>query len=89
MALSELTAAKLDHGLAALALDQLRGQAPRKGQVSLADIATRAGVSPATVLHIERIALAKVAIGLMRQGVPPEISRKLARFIQPESTNTP
>lgn len=58
--LQNLTAAKIDHGLAKLALDQLNGQAPPPGQVSLADLAKRAGVSEATILKIERMALAKL-----------------------------
>jgi hypothetical protein len=83
MALSELTAAKLDHGLAALALDQLRGEAPPDGQVSLADIARRAGVSEGTVLKLERLALAKLAAGLMRSDLPPHLARKLSRILHP------
>lgn len=58
--LHDLTAAKIDHGLAKLAMDQLTGKARPPGQVSLSDIAQRAGVSEGTILNIERMALAKV-----------------------------
>lgn len=72
--LNPLTAAKLDHGLAKLALDQLTGQAPPPGQVSLADLAARSGLSKATIQQIERIALAKVAA---RLSADPSISLRL------------
>lgn len=75
--LHPLTAAKLDHGLAKLALDQLRGQAPPPGKVSLADLARRAGVSEATVLKVERIALAKVAAALGQTDLPPNLARRI------------
>lgn len=58
--LTDLTAAKIDHGLASLALDQLHGQAPPPGQVSLSELASRAGVSETTIFKLERIALAKL-----------------------------
>lgn len=59
-------AAKIDQGLAKLAEDQKAGIAPPPGEVSLAEIARRAGVSDATVLNIERIALAKVHAALIK-----------------------
>lgn len=58
--LQDLTATKIDNGLAKLAMDQMEGIAPPPGQVTLADIARRAGVSEATVYKIERVALAKL-----------------------------
>ena len=58
--LQDLTAAKIDGGLAKLVMDQMEGNAPPPGQVSLGDIARRSGVSEATVLKIERVALAKL-----------------------------
>lgn len=76
--LNDLTAAKIDHGLAKLALDQLAGEAPPPGQVTLADLARRAGVSEATILKIERIALAKVAARLAAEQLPPHLERRAA-----------
>jgi len=78
--LSAITAAKLDHGLASLALDQLRGEAPPPGQISLEELARRSGVSPATVAKIERIALAKLARALTGD---PALSSRLARALSP------
>jgi hypothetical protein len=74
--LSEDTAARIDHGLAALALDQLRGTAPIPGEVSAATLASYAGVSETTILKIERIALAKLAREL-RLDLPPRYLRRL------------
>jgi transcriptional regulator with XRE-family HTH domain len=82
--MTELLAAKLDHGLAALELDQLRGLAPVPGKVSLSDLAERAGVSPATVLQIERRALAKLAAGLLQSGnLPPHLRSQLVSYLNP------
>jgi len=84
MALSEITAAKIDHGLAALALDQIRGDAPPEGMVSLSDIAARAGVSESTIAKLERIALAKVALRLSNDpSLPPHLCRRLSRILFP------
>lgn len=80
MALSELTAAKLDHGLACLALDQLRGEAPPAGSVSPQDIAARAGLSEKTVRTIETMALAKIARAL-RHDLPPHLAKRLSRML--------
>ena len=80
--LSETTAAKLDHGLASLALDQLRGTAPQPGQVSLAEIARRSGVSEKTVAQVERIALAKIARQLAATSLPPHLSRRISSLLQ-------
>jgi hypothetical protein len=74
--LSEDTAAKIDHGLAALALDQLRGTAPAPGEVSAATLARYAGVSESTILNIERLALAKLAREL-GETLPPNLLRRL------------
>jgi len=60
-------AAKIDKGLAKLAEDQKAGIAPPPGEVSLAEIARRAGVSYSTVLNIERMALAKVYAALIKE----------------------
>jgi hypothetical protein len=38
--------------------------------------------------QLEADALAKCAAALMRQGVPPHLSRNLARLLQPESNPT-
>lgn len=64
--LRPITAAKLDQGLAKLAMDQLEGTAPPPGQVSLADIARRAGLSEKCILDFERITLAKVYHALLQ-----------------------
>jgi transcriptional regulator with XRE-family HTH domain len=85
MALSELTAAKIDHGLAALALDQLHGIAPPDGQVTTADIATRAGVSESTIRNIERMALARLASELLKQDLPAYLTRKLLQSLSPKN----
>lgn len=80
--LSELTAAKLDHGLAALRLAQLRGEEPSgPGEVSLATIARYCGCSADTVQRIERIALAKLAHGLRASGLPPHLAGRLVPLI--------
>ncbi len=60
-------AAKIDQGLAKLAEDQKAGIAPPPGEVSLAEIARRAGVSDSTILKLERIALAKVHAALIKE----------------------
>lgn len=61
---NEETAAKIDHGLAVLALDQLTGKAPPPGQVSLALMASYCGVSEDTIRKQQRMALAKVYTAL-------------------------
>lgn len=78
--LSDLTAAKLDHGLAKLALDQLTGAAPPPGEVSLSDLARRSGVSEATIRRIERIALAKLAAALASSDLPPHLARRVSQL---------
>lgn len=62
--LSDKSAAKIDHGLASLALAQLTGNAPPPGQVTLAELAKRCSVSEATILKLERMALAKLRAAL-------------------------
>lgn len=80
--LNPLTAAKIDHGLAKLELDQLAGEAPPPGQVTLTDLARRAGVSEGTILKIERIALAKMAAALAADGeLPPRLAKRLSLVI--------
>ena len=80
MALNPITAAKIDHGLAALQLDQLTGKAP--STASLAEIAKRAGVSVATVRQVERLALAKVAKALAADpDVPAPLAAALLKSI--------
>lgn len=79
--LNDLTAAKIDHGLAKLALDQMTGDGPPPGSVSLADLARRAGVSEATILKVERMALAKIAARLADGPLPPHLTRKLTRIL--------
>ena len=71
------TEAKIDHGLAKLAMDQLTGEAPPPGGVTHADIAVRAGVSKATIIRIERIALAKVQRALLSSDIDPSILKRL------------
>lgn len=87
--LNPLTAAKLDHGLASLALDQLEGKAPPPGEVSLAELARRAGVSEATVQKVERIALAKVAARLAEGNLPPHLARRIARQLSNPTSRHP
>lgn len=86
--LTELTAAKIDAGLLQLELDQRTGKAPPPGEVSLADLAQRAGVSEATILDLQRLALAKLARALRADGLPPHLSGAVCRLIddpqQPE-----
>lgn len=84
--LSALTAAKIDHGLAKLALDQITGDGPPPGAVSLAALAHRAGVSEATILKLERMALAKVTARLLADPeIPPHLIRRIARVLSPEN----
>ncbi len=64
--LQETTAAKLDQGLRKLAEDQKAGIAPPPGEVSLSDIALRAGLSNSTILNFERMTLAKVYAALIK-----------------------
>lgn len=82
--ISETTAARIDHGLASLALDQLRGTAPPPGQVSTAEIARRAGVSEATVAKLQMIALAKLARHLTAD---PELAPLISRYLSNPKTN--
>lgn len=86
--LTELTAARIDAGLLQLEIDQRTGHAPPPGEVSLADLATRAGVSEATILDLQRLALAKLARGLRADGLPPHLARCVCNLIddprQPE-----
>jgi transcriptional regulator with XRE-family HTH domain len=86
--MTSTTAAKLDHGLASLALDQLRGIAPPPGKVSVAEIARRAGLSEATVAQVERIALAKLARQLTGH-LPPHLSKKLSAQLQTTNPHQP
>lgn len=84
MALNATTAAKIDHGLAALRLDQLTGAAPPPGEVSVHDIARRAGVSPATIQKLELIARAKIANAILADpDLPPSMARKLSSLLNP------
>ncbi len=82
MALSRKTATKLDEGLALLAIEQSLGIGP-VGEVSIAEIAKRAGVSESTVATVEKIALAKLAAGLIDRGLPPNLARKVSRILNP------
>lgn len=80
--LTPITAAKIDHGLARLALDQLTGAARPPGEVTLSDIARRADVSEATIRQIEKTALAKIAAGLLAQGdLPPHLARQISQAL--------
>lgn len=74
--LSPRTDAKLTKGLRRLAQDQRRGHAPPAGEVTRADIARRAGVSEGTILNIERMFAARVALGLIND---PETPKHLVR----------
>lgn len=92
--LTPLTAAQLDHGLAALRACQLIGDAddgetiPVPGEVSLRTLAEYCGVSEATILGVERMALAKLARGLREEGLPPHLAARICTLIddpqQPE-----
>ncbi len=87
--LTDLTAAKIDHGLARLALDQLEGRAPT-GKVSVREIASRAGVADATILKIERMAIAKITARLLSDpDLPPHLARRLARALSNSNPDTP
>lgn len=86
--MTELTAAKLDHGLASLALDQARGLAPPPGYVSLSDLARRSNLSEATVAKIERIALAQCALKLTGH-LPPHLAKKLSAQLQTTNPQFP
>ena len=59
------TAAKIDKGLAKLAEDQLNGDAPLPGEISIKEMARRCGVSEWTISKVERIALAKMQAALL------------------------
>jgi hypothetical protein len=74
--MTEDIAARIDHGLAALALAQLRGEAPAPGQVSAATLASYAGVSEETIRRLEKLALAKIRHQL-RDTLPPATLRRL------------
>ena len=85
--LNDLTAAKIDHGLARLALDQLQGLAPT-GRVSVREIASRAGVADATILKIEHMAVAKIAARLLADPeIPPHLARRIARALSAKQTS--
>lgn len=80
--LSEITAAKVDHGLASLAVDQLTGKAPPPGQISRAELARRAGVSETVISKIERIALAKAAAAILSQpDLPAHLRARLSQSL--------
>jgi len=72
------TRANIDHGLTALRLAQLRGDAdaPVPGEVSINALARRCNVSADTIARIERRALAKLAAQLRDL---PELRQYLRR----------
>ncbi|WP_265594235.1 hypothetical protein [Haloferula sp. BvORR071] len=70
--LNELTALKIQAGLLALAHDQLTGDAPPPGQVSLSLIAEYCGVSEGVIQYVQRLALAKILRGLIKADALPE-----------------
>ncbi len=74
--LTEHTEAKIDHGLAKLAKDQLEGNAPPPGQVTQKDIAERSGVSEATISNMERMAMAKLQAALLAD---PEVKQLVTK----------
>ena len=78
--LTEKTAAKIDDGLVQLVADQLVGAAPPPGKVSIADLADRAGVTVSTIRKIERIALAKVAAGLLARGIDARLAKRISHL---------
>jgi DNA-directed RNA polymerase specialized sigma24 family protein len=80
MALTKDTADRIDAGLALLTKDQAAGLAPPPGRVSIRDIATRAGVSTATIHQLEALALAKLHHHLSQD---PEILNLLRIKPQP------
>lgn len=85
--LTQRTAARLDHGLAALSLAQTMAQLgidaddgeriPEPGRCSLADLAAYCGVSEDTILRLERAGIAKLAAGLIDRGVSSRLAAAL------------
>ena len=77
--LTDLTAAKIDHGLAKLALDQLKGEGPVPGKVTQEDMASRAGISRSSYRRYEQSVLAKFSARLLAEpDLPPFLVRRIA-----------
>ena len=63
--LTDLTAAQLDHGLAAIALAQRLGELP-PGPVSRCTLAAYSGLSLSTIARLEKQVLAKAYLAAIR-----------------------
>lgn len=88
--ISDLTALKLDAALLQLELQQRQGEdAPAPGQLSQAELARRSGLSESTINGIERIALAKLARGLMDQDLPPHLTKIILAHFDKQHTTQP
>lgn len=83
MALTPTTDEKIALGLAVLR-DLARRKKIPPPPYSLAEIAEVCGVSPSTILSLEKIGIAKAAAQFLRQpDLPPHLSKKLSRLLQP------
>ncbi len=78
--LRPLTEAKIDYALAVLAVDQVEGEAPPPGEVSMAEMIERCGVSKSAYQKYERMALAKFQARLMAD---PEVKALLKERANP------
>lgn len=77
--LTALTAAQLDHGLAAIALAQRLGELP-PGPVSIRTLAAYSGLSPSTIAKYETLAIARAYQNATALGI-----QSPARILQTEN----
>ena len=88
--LSPLTAAKIDHGLAALRAAQLLAaleagdgeDIPEPGEVSSNTLAEICGVSRRTMQLFERRTVDRFAARLIERGMPPHIAAAIREHIE-------
>lgn len=85
------TAAKIDQGIRLLRADQQRLLAPPPGSPgALRALAERAGVSEATIRHVEAIALARVGAALLSDpDLPPHLRKLAANYLTNPTSSKP
>lgn len=94
--LTDLTAAKIDHGLAALRAAQLLGEqghgddgelVPEPGEVSGRYLAACCGVSLRTIQLLEKRVRDKFAAALISEGIAPNATAKILDYLSPSNNS--